>query len=124
MMNYYYPVEIDDTDEAAKLLADTCLCIVTIDDKTALALTGGGMDLSWEICAAFIKLGFLPPLHFCDLPGMAGKPRGDEDKLTIAACLKTCEVASNWALRTAERIRDLVKRAAKDARKAKAHKAA
>src|SRR5271163_373738 len=73
MMSCYYPVEIDNVEEAARKLADTCLCVVRIDDETGLALTGGGMHLSWEICEAFMLLGFLPPLHFCELPGMSGK---------------------------------------------------
>jgi hypothetical protein len=121
MMSYFYPVDLDDAEEAARKLVDTCLCVVTMTEgnQTGLALTGGGMDLSWEICAAFIALGFLPPLHFCDLPGMAGRPRGKEDAFTIKACLRSCEIAASRAMRTAERIRDMVKWANKRAREAK-----
>jgi hypothetical protein len=116
MMNYFYPVDLDDTEDAARKLADTCLCVVEVNGQTGLALTGGGMDLSWEICAAFIALDFLPPLHFCDLPGMAGRPRHAKDRRTVAACLHACEMAAGFAQRTAERIRSMVRLANKRAR--------
>jgi len=110
MMNYYYPVEIDDTEEAARILVDTCLCVVTVDGTTGLALTGGGMDLRWEICEAFMLLGHLPPLHFCDLPGMAGKNVDSKrNRWIVAGCLKSCSVAAGWAKRTAQRLRETVK---------------
>lgn len=116
MMSYYYPCPELDAEEAAQKLVDTCLCVVTINNETALALTGGGMDLSWEICRAYIDLGYLPPLAFCDLPGICGKGLKARDRDTVAACLKTCAVAASWANRTAERINDVVKAARRRAR--------
>lgn len=99
-MNYYYP--LPDTRwepiEAATKIADLPLCVVQLDDgDLALALTGGGMDLSWEICEAFLRLGYMPPLHFCDLPRMAGH-RSPREQEVIAACL----TSANWAAKNAE----------------------
>ena len=38
------------------------VCVVNfVEDGAVLALTGGGMDLSWELCHAYVVLGFLPP---------------------------------------------------------------
>jgi hypothetical protein len=109
MMSYYYPCVVYNVEEAAQKLVDTCLCVVKVGDQTALALTGGGMDLSWEICEVFMLLGFLPPLHFADLPGMSGRGTSARDKRIVAACLKTCEVSANWARSTADRIKRMVK---------------
>jgi hypothetical protein len=95
-------------EDAAKI-ANLPLCIVTFEDtgEQALALTGGGMDLSWEICEAYMRLGFLPPANYCDLPGMAGYPRGERHRWVIAGCLRTCEVLTVQAERMAERLRDM-----------------
>ena len=90
MMNYYYPLpEFDgDTMDAAKKLINTPLVIVEFLDSGdyALALSGGGMDLSWEICEAYMRLGYLPPAHFCRLPQMAGRGTGQKDRWIIDAC--------------------------------------
>jgi hypothetical protein len=109
MMSYWYPVEIDDKEEAARALVDLPVCVVEVDGQTGLALTGGGMDLSWDICEAFVVLGYLPPLHFCDLPGMAGKnPDSARNRRTVAACLKSCVVAASWAKSRAARLRSTI----------------
>ena len=63
------------------------------------------MNLAWEICEAFMLLGFLPPLHFCDLPGMAGRGASAKDRWIIAGCLKSCVIAVRWAQATAKRVR-------------------
>jgi len=116
MMNYWYPCDIDDTERAAKRIVDLPLCVVIVDGKTGLALTGGGMDLSWEICEAFMRLGFLPPLHFADLPAMAGRGTSSKDKWIARGCMRSCKVAASWAKRTGERVREMLARA--EARKA------
>jgi hypothetical protein len=93
MMSYAYPLDSRyDADAIADLPSTT---VVTIDDEPYLALTGGGMDFSWEICESFIRLGYLPPVHFCDLPMMAGQPT-EAGKVIIAACRKSCEVMKRW----------------------------
>lgn len=112
MMNYYYPLPDlhrveDDPTVAASRIADLPLCVIEWqDDGYALALTGGGMDLSWEICEAFTRLGFLPPLHFSDLPGIAGHPRDDNQHYTIRACMRSASVAENWARDTHRRLQE------------------
>ena len=118
MMNYYYPVQIDDVEDAARKLAGTCLCVVKVGDVTGLALTGGGMDLSWEICEAFMLLGYLPPAHFADLPGLAGKDVDSRrNRWIVAGCLKSCAVAASWATGRAKRLRQTVASMRKDAKK-------
>jgi hypothetical protein len=121
MMNYYYIIPGGEEwneaaiEDAACRIADLPLCIVrfseshlaTTTEKLALALTGGGMDLSWEICEAFMVLGYLPPLHFADLPGMAGRGTGERDKWITDACLESCKVAAGWASSKATRIRNM-----------------
>jgi len=111
MMNYWYPIEIDDVEDAARKLIHLPLCVVKVGDETGLALTGGGMNLAWEICEAFITLGYLPPTHFCDLPGMAGKDVDSKrNRHIIAACLRSYSIQAGWAKRGAERLRETIKR--------------
>lgn len=108
MMSYWYPVKLDDCEDAARKIAHLPLCVVEFEDgRTGLALTGGGMDLSWEICEAFIALGYWPPLHFCDLPRMSGRGKSDKDQATIAACMESCSIAEGWAARKRERLQAL-----------------
>ncbi len=104
MMNYWYPVEVDDLDEAAKAIAYLPLCLVEFrDGSQGLALTGGGMDLTWEIAEAYITLGFLPPLEYCDLPRMAG-PLREGWRNVVAACKRTAQITSDRAI---NRLHDL-----------------
>lgn len=108
MMNYYYPLPklYKPTEDDAEKLVNLPLCLVIFldDDTWALALTGGGMDLSWEICAGFIALGFLPPVHFSRLPNMAGMKATERNMEIVAACKRSAEIEINWANST---IRDL-----------------
>lgn len=93
MMNYYYPLPAfdDDPEEAQGKLAGVCVTLVRLTncdfepdgEGYALALTGGGMDLSWDICEAYIRLGYAPPLHFSRLPQFAGQDNGKEPFWTI-----------------------------------------
>lgn len=117
MMNYYYELPHfagndmlpsgGDIELAAKALENHPLCLVEFDDGTvALALTGGGMDLTWEICGAFIALGYSPPLHFCDLPRMAGKAHDPRWRPVVAACMETVK---NVRLRAEWRAADLTR---------------
>jgi hypothetical protein len=109
MMNYYYPIpEPRDLDEAQRALVNSPLCIVHFedDDLWALALTGGGMDLSWEICEAFMRLGYLPPVHFAsDLPHMAGMTATPTNRWIVAGCRRSLSIAREWQTRGLERLR-------------------
>lgn len=96
MMNYWYAIDFDphdfDPDEAAAKIVDLPLCVVMIGGQYGLALTGGGMDFSWEICEAYTRLGQLPPAVFADLPGMAGRGTSARDKYIMSACRATLNV--------------------------------
>lgn len=99
MMNYYYPLPDErryDEDDA-KAIQHLNLCLVEfVEDGTyALALTGGGMDLSWDICEGFIRLGYYPPVHF-RLPNMAGTPNDKHHLTIIQACIKGREIVKQW----------------------------
>jgi hypothetical protein len=109
MMSYAYPLPNYDGDpsEDARKLVDLPLCIVEMDGGTFLALTGGGMDFSWEICEAYMRLGFLPPVHFADLPRLAGFPRDDDHRKVIEACKRSAEVAIGWAQATLDNLNRL-----------------
>lgn len=79
MMNYYYPIhrmreELGlDLEASARAIAHLPLCIVDFVEENfyGLALTGGGMDLSWEIAEAHMRLGYLPPA-WLNLPHFGG----------------------------------------------------
>jgi len=104
-MNHFYPCELVgfDTEDAARAIAHLPLCVVEFaDGETGFALTGGGMDLSWEICDAFISCGYLPPLQYCDLPDMAGQSKHPRRQLILAACMRSAEIAEGWAQRRGE----------------------
>lgn len=116
MMNYYYPLEKLQTsiEDAQIALIDLPLCIVEFQDSSenyALALTGGGMDLSWEICEAFMRLGYLPPLHFADLPRMSGRGVSRKDRWIIAGCRRSASIARGWAASTIKHLREISKAA-------------
>lgn len=95
VMNFYIDIddEFTDPEELATKLFDTCLGVAIVDDRTVLTLLGGGMDMTWEICEAFMKLGSVPPLTYCRLPGMAGRGTSPKDLEIIAACNKALTAA-------------------------------
>ncbi|VGO13899.1 hypothetical protein PDESU_02456 [Pontiella desulfatans] len=96
MMNYMYPLgesfEVPD-DFRAKLVNTT---IIQMDDEYYLALTGGGMDMTWEICESFINLGYYPPVHFCRLPAMCGRGSRKFDRHIIAVCNESIRILIKW----------------------------
>jgi len=108
MMNYFYPIPDfgeygPGSDKAARLLdeAHVALCLIRLnggeynEDEWGLALTGGGMDLSWQICEAFIVLGYLPPLFACELPDFAGHDYSTErSKRIVEACRRSARFAA------------------------------
>jgi len=110
-MSYAYPLgHIGHSPEDAELLGGN-VCLVEMDDGTwFLALTGGGMDLSWDICRAYIDLGYLPPVHFADLPEFAGA-HWDEDHATVVIAMqRSLDIAGQWIKRRGERLIELVGR--------------
>lgn len=111
MMNYYYPIPFDPTDDALSELAHLPLCFVEVDGEPGLALTGGGMDLSWEICEGFMRLGLLPPLHFAGLPAMAGRGESADDIAIARACERSADVFAQRGVNYAEGARMSIERA-------------
>jgi len=111
MMNHFYPCQLDDVEEAAKAIVHLPLCVIEFEDgETGFALTGGGMDLSWEICDAYISCGYLPPFQYCDLPGMADKERESRTQLILAACRSSAECLEDWANRRVNRLDEMTQR--------------
>jgi hypothetical protein len=107
LMSYYYPLpglQIDPAEGQRIVRAETSCVLVTVNEETVLALAGGGMDLSWDICRAYVLLGMLPPVHFCDLPEFAGLRLTDGNKQTLEACKRSCELAALWATNKLERL--------------------
>ncbi len=121
MMNFRYPVckyamealkehehedkpEMDDLDsdgqwtpqQELKDKLNNMTIIYDMEDEIYwLALTGGGMDFSWEICETYIALGMYPPVAFCELPGMAGRGKTYGDKIIIEACKKSLKAMAD-----------------------------
>lgn len=97
IMNYYYPLPAfnSEPEQAQEKLAGLCLTLVHMTnceheadgEGYALALTGGGMDLSWDICEAYLRLGYAPPLHFAHLPNFAGQNNGKEPFWSVLKAL-------------------------------------
>ena len=107
MYNYAYPLPhlfVNSDVAQAILVKNSNVCtVVILDDEPVLALAGAGMDFSWDICRAYILLGYLPPFHFCDLPKMAGY----SDDLVRDACIESCEAVKGRATGTLERLKNL-----------------
>lgn len=80
-MNYYWPVSLGygvKPEEAAeaidKYAGSTSLIWLEAPGTYAIVLTGGGMDLSWDICAAYICCGAIPPSRLLlNLPRFDGR---------------------------------------------------
>jgi hypothetical protein len=87
MMNYWYPCERLSADEAVLATVDLPLCYVEVDGEPGFALTGGGMDLSWEIAEAFVRSGYYPPAFISDLPRMAGLLRTPTNEVILRSLI-------------------------------------
>lgn len=102
MMNFAYPLGREVPDNVGELLAELPLTVVLIDHTPFLALTGGGMDLSWEICQAYVNLGYFPPAHFARLPRMAGRGESEADRKLLAICRNSLQLHALCAMRDVE----------------------
>lgn len=93
MMSWAWPVTLRrSAEDAAESLTHLPVCIVEhTEHGTLLALTGGGMDLSWELCEAYIRLGLAPPIKLCSLPRMAGRGENDHDRRIAEACISSLD---------------------------------
>lgn len=102
-MLYWYPLPAveDSPVQAALSIRDLPVCVVEVGGSWGLALSGGGMDLSWEIVEAYTRLGYLPPAHFADLPIDAGRTSLN-DAYLVLACRRSLTVALERAQRSLE----------------------
>jgi hypothetical protein len=92
------------------------VCLVRIDGALCLALTGGGMDLSWDICEGYMLLGLLPPAHF-EPPQMGGKQRTTRNLRILAACRRSYRLARQWMGQKLQHLRHVAERLEPVARK-------
>lgn len=61
-----------------------------------LALTGGGMDMSWQIADTYVQLGYLPPAALGTLPNMANRtPSKGHDRLLVEALKESHRINSS-----------------------------
>jgi hypothetical protein len=82
------------------------MTIVRVENEEyGLALTGCGMDFTWEICESYMRLGYYPPASMCRLPQMAGRGSSKLDKTIIAACLASVDAATTRLRFTREHLR-------------------
>jgi hypothetical protein len=111
MMAHFFPCKLDDCEEAARAIAHLPLCVVEMrDGETGFALTGGGMDLSWEICEAFVCCGYLPPVSHCDLPDFAGLKLDERRQRVMDACQQSLKVMADWMAYRLEKLESLEQR--------------
>lgn len=109
MMNYLYPCPIKDPGEAARNIAHLPLCVVEFPGgPSGFALTGGGMDFSWEICAAYVACGYLPPTEF-DLPKMGEMTLTGWHLDVWQAMRRSIQVQQNWLNNSLEKLDELKK---------------
>ena len=99
MMNYYYEIDLRRQEaESVQARIDRyggCCILVNIGEEPKLCLSGGGMDLTWEIAWSYILCGQLPPTKYCDLPDQC-EPLSRRNRLIIKACRKSIQVHQRW----------------------------
>lgn len=94
MMDFIWPVNLayGVTDEEAAGLIDkyagsTSLVYVRDLDTHAIVLTGGGMDLTWDIATAYLCCGCIPPLLLLSaLPKMCETYR-ERHRILLTECV-------------------------------------
>lgn len=114
MMNYRYKLPDFKMPTNIKGLLDEAGSVTVVyfpeEDTYYLALSGGGMDLSWDICRAYILLGYLPPLDFCELPKFADMNlRRLRYAKVIQACKRSAKASVYHALRIKKDLRVLAR---------------
>ncbi len=73
----------------------SCTTVVQIDGESYLALTGCGMDLSWELAESFIRLGYRPPASI-RLPAMCGRGHNERDQAIAEICRESKRILMRW----------------------------
>lgn len=109
IMDYIYPLpnyEGDaSVDQTTVTNAGSCV-LVDVDGEVHLGLTGGGMDLSWDICHAYVLLGYLPPFHFCDLPHYSNLKLNEKTECVLNSCIRSAEVVCKRAQSRLDSLRE------------------
>lgn len=112
MMNYIYPLpdNFEVPEDFREKLHNMTIVWINDEEKHYLALTGGGMDMTWEIAETYIDLGYYPPTAYCRLPRMAGKDYSSKkNKRIIDACKESLKASSGWKQSTLKQLEDLGK---------------
>ena len=106
MMRHTYPVQSVTAEEAYAIGSHLSIAVIEIDGDQVFVLTGCGMDMGWDICAAYVLAGFLPPLRFAaDLPRFAGQEDGDGwHAVILRAALRGATIEANHAAIRLERL--------------------
>lgn len=78
--------------------------VVRLSDACYLALTGCGMDMTWEIAETYINLGYFPPAHFSRLPEMADRGVSNRDRFIASACRESLDALICRAVRDRDRL--------------------
>lgn len=92
MMNTLWPLPdgFDVPDDVRDRLDN--MTVVGVDDGAVrgvyLALTGGGMDMSWSIARTYVNLGLLPPASLGRLPDMADIDYDAESTQRVIAAVR------------------------------------
>jgi hypothetical protein len=97
--NYIYPISVErigGAEEAALAVKGLSLCILEHNDQHYLALTGCGMDMSWDIAEGYMRLGYLPPSHFADLPLFAGMQLNRTTRWVLAGMRRSLRLQIGW----------------------------
>ena len=109
VMNSAWPIDLPyraDVESIAAKIDDWAGCVSLMrmtdafdnwgDPKYALALTGGGMDLSWNLAAAYVAAGCVPPMRLLrDLPNYGGGGSNIGEEATRAVLDASDKAASH-----------------------------
>lgn len=111
MMNTWWPLpdSVSSPNVDSAQLLGLPLCIVEGTPGIGLALTGGGMDLSWEITEAYIRLGYYPPATI-RLPRLAGMRASERNLKIVKALTKSLEAVKSRAVSQLSDLSDLIGR--------------
>jgi len=108
MINFLYPLpglNMDPSTAQVRLIGFNVV-VVLVDEKPFLAPSACGVNLSWDVCNAYITLGYHPPISFSDLPDMGLSPDRKEIAI-IAAMITSVERARSHQSQAISCLRDL-----------------
>lgn len=100
---------IELTDWQVEQFSSLPLMLVWLNGSTGLflTLTGCGSDMTWDIAAAYMTLGFLPPVYLLPPPKLASEPLTDRKEWILEGCERSARWARGYAERQESRLSDL-----------------